>query len=69
VNRAAGMSESSNINAKYSQILKLWNDLRPKGSYDLQPKPLSEIYDRGLAFVQILQLSPKSVPPVFKPPF
>jgi len=69
VNRAAGMSESSNINAKYSQILKLWNDLRLKGSYDLQPKPLSEIYDRGLAFVQILQLSPKSVPPVFKPPF
>ena len=69
MNRAAGMSESSNINAKYSQILKLWNDLRLKGSYDLQPKPLSEIYDRGLVFVQILQLNPKSVPPVFKPPF
>jgi hypothetical protein len=63
------MSESSNINAKYSQILKLRNDLRLKGSYDLQSTPLSEIYDWELAFVQILQLSPKSVPLVFKPPF
>jgi hypothetical protein len=42
MNLAAGMSQSSNINANYSQILKLQNDLRPKGlticSRNLSPK-------------------------------
>ena len=69
MNLAAGMSESSNINAKYSQILKLQNDLRPKGSYDSQSKPLSEIYDWELAFCSNFAIEPKISFPCFQTSF